>query len=112
MIDKAALEPLARKLAERIKARTRSGKSARGDTFKAKEDGTRSNLVDTGALLNSLKPEVSEALVVTVSTEVDYAGYVQRSRPFMGMTPDDLEVVTAELRSVLNADAEERNSRK
>lgn len=80
---------------EMIISRTRTGISSEGDTFKQKEDGSKSNLVDTGRLLSTLRVIVQKDGAFVTPT-VSYAKYVAMDRPFMDLTEQETERLIAE----------------
>lgn len=101
------LSQFAARLEEAVKARIKSGVGADGSPFPRKKDGAASNLVDTGALVNSIQAEVTKDLVVVVAPKVSYAEAVEARRPYMGFTQVELAVVDQELEQLVDEALEE-----
>lgn len=84
------LRGIGERTAATVRARTRSGVGADGRTLRRREDGRPSTLTETGRLLDSLRVEVRGSTASVVAT-VPYAEHVQRDRPFLGLTPSEVE---------------------
>lgn len=100
-IKKQDLERLAKRLEEKTVSRSKAGRSVLGKEFPDKKDGTKSTLTDTGRLLSSITSKVSEKLVIEVSTDVEYAEYVEEDRPFLGIGDDEEKIIEEEISDIL-----------
>lgn len=90
----------AAELAERVRDviidRTRRGIDAKGKRFKTKVDGSPSYLEDSGRLLRSIEASSSGGKAV-IEARVDYAQYVGKDRPFLGLTKTEERKLRKEL---------------
>lgn len=55
-------------------------------SYAATRSAGHSLLIDTGALLNSIKASVTKKSGVSIDSSVAYAGYVQSKRAFLGIS--------------------------
>ena len=103
-ITNKRLTKLGNALIARIKRRSTAGRDANRKLFRRKKDGTRSNITDTGQLLNSITSSLSNG-VIKIFPTVNYADDVQRTRPFMGLNATDKKVIEKEVQRIIK-DAE------
>lgn len=85
LIPTPILAELGKRIRSTIRRRTARGISATGSPFAPKEDGNRSNLIDSGTLLDTIEVRVERGRVVVEAT-APYAEHVHAKRPFLGLT--------------------------
>lgn len=89
-------------VARRIVERTARGIGANGRRFAPLEDGERTDLRRTGAMLGSLQVKRTPR-GAAVEAGVEYARYVDAKRPFMGLTSKDLAELDEQVEQRLEA---------
>lgn len=92
-----------------IVSRTRAGIGVDGKQLKPLDTGRPSTLTKSGKLLDTLRIEVTDA-GVTITPTVDYARYVSRERPFLGLADAELPDLDREMERALD-EAEARFER-
>ena len=104
-------EALTKKLADDLKAsiieRSKAGIDAEGKAMKPLSDGSKTDLTDTGRLLDSLKTTVSKDGTVVIEATASYAKYVQSDRAFMGVSQKEATIIDNFTKAFL-ADMEKR----
>lgn len=101
LINEDNLQEIGDYIVDIIKRRSAEGRGANGRTFKKKADGKKSVIRDTGDLLDGLEAEVSSDGTIVITTDVDYAAYVNDTRPFMGLTNNDRRELQVVIKNLL-----------
>lgn len=106
--DEKSSASLAKKAVSRVQDRAfNKGLDANDKKFKpySKSSGKTGpvNLTDTGRLKASLEVVDTSESGFSISTDVPYAGFVNESRPFMGLSDEDMKSLKDEIEKSVEA---------